>query len=103
VSATWRPVPPGQHLCGHRRCIVLYRVAAAVLVAALLSLAALLAFPSWATLAATAVLSLAGLTLSWWPCTGAEPADDLMAVADAVREDYCPSYVPPGWPGRYLP
>jgi hypothetical protein len=73
--------------------------------AAFAALAWVLLFPSIPAIATLGVFLTAGFTAAAWPCR--EPRADLMAIADATREDpapvFIPSYVPAEWTERYRP
>ena len=82
MSVTWRPAPQQQHLCGHRRCILLHRVAAAAMISAFVSLAWLLIAPCIAAIAAGGIMLVIGFGGAYWPC----PREDLEALIKATRE-----------------
>ena len=103
MSTTWQA--PGLPPCTHRRCSRSHWAGLICAFGAFAALGWFLVLPSIPGLVTLAVLGAATFTAAAWPCPSR--LDDLMAVADAVREDhepvYVPSYIPDGWPERYLP
>ncbi len=101
MSVTWRPAPPEQHLCAHRRCILAGRIGAALMIAAFLSMAPLLMAPSWQWCAVTGGLLAAAFAAIYWPCPR---HGDLEALIEATREPRPPvtRYEHAGQPFRGL-
>lgn len=111
MSATWRPAPesgppvrPLMASCQHRSCALRGAAGAAGIVLGFASLGPMLWFHDWEWRALFCTLMAGGLAALLWPCR--RPAgDDLMAVADAVREDrevYVPGWVPEAWVEEFL-
>lgn len=71
--------------CGHRRCLILDRVSVALGLAALLSFCLAVGAHVWWIV--SAVLVAAYVVTHRWPHPRNEH-DDVMAVADATREDH---------------
>ena len=85
MSVTWRPAPPQQHLCGHRRCTWLWRISVACMIAAYLALAWLLIMPCIAAIATGGVLLAGGFGTAHWRCPS---GGDLEALIEATREPH---------------
>lgn len=84
--------------CAHRRCTTACWIAFAATAAAFAALTWVLFAPSVPAVIALLAMVAAAFAAAVWPCP--KPSeDDLMALADATREDpvYVPSYFPAEW------